>query len=176
MSDLTPKQKTFCEEYLIDLNGTQAAIRAGYSEKTAYSIASENLSKPNIQQFVQELADERSKRTQITSDSVLQELAKMGFANMEDFTTVREGLLVADMTDLTRDQMATIQEFTVDTRKDGDDTIEKFRFKLADKRGSLDLLGKHLKLFTDRVEHSVPEGVSFNMNFGNSTKAESKHD
>ena len=58
MSDLTPKQKQFCIEYLKDFNGTQAAIRAGYSEKTAYSIAEENLRKPEIKNCVQKLADE----------------------------------------------------------------------------------------------------------------------
>ncbi len=160
MADLNQKQRTFCEEYLIDLNGTQAAIRAGYSKKTAGSISSENLQKPEIQQYIQQLADERSTRTQITSDSVLQELAKLGFANMQDYTELRDGVLTASLENVTRDQMAAVQEFTVDTRKEynskdeDSDTIVKFKFKLADKRSSLDLLGRNLKLFTDKVEHS----------------------
>ena len=68
---LTPKQKRFVEEYLVDLNATQAAIRAGYSEKTAYSIGSENLSKPEIQTAVAEAQNERSERIKISSDWVL---------------------------------------------------------------------------------------------------------
>lgn len=164
---LNPKQKAFCEEYLIDLNGTQSAVRAGYSKKTANEQASQLLAKLNIQEYVQELMDARSKRTEITADAVLQELAKMGFSNMEDYTKLCEGVLTADFTDVNRDQMAAVQEFTVDRRleKVGDntETIEKFKFKLADKRASLDLLGKNLKLFTDRVEHSIPEGINFNL-------------
>ena len=70
-SGLTPKQKTFCEEYLIDLNGSQAAIRAGYSESSAKEIASENLTKPNIQEALKYQIDKRSKRTEITADRIL---------------------------------------------------------------------------------------------------------
>lgn len=151
---LTPKQRVFCEEFLIDLNGKQAAIRAGYSKKSAAVIASENLIKPNVVDHIQYLMEERSKRTEITADAVLQELAKLGFSNMEDYTTLHDGVLTADLSNVTRDQMAAVQEFTVDTRKDGDDQVEKFRFKLADKKASLDLLGRNLKLFTDRVEHT----------------------
>lgn len=157
---LTQKQQAFCEEYLVDLNATQAAIRAGYSKKTANVIGPENLSKPCISEYIQKNMDKRSARTEITADDVLNELAKMGFANMEDYTSVSDGVLVADLSAVTRDQMAAVQEFTVDVRSEkgqggeNTDTVEKFKFKLADKRGSLDLLGKHLKLFTDKVEHS----------------------
>ena len=68
---LTPKQERFVAEYLIDLNATQAAIRAGYSEKTAQMIGSENLSKPLIADAVQKALAERSERTEITQDYVL---------------------------------------------------------------------------------------------------------
>lgn len=160
VSELKAKQQTFCEEYLVDLNGAQAAIRAGYSEKTARTIASELLTKPNIQDCIQQLMDKRSKSTEITAERVLQEIAKLGFANMQDYTRTSDGALVTDMSAVTRDQMAAVQEFTSETRTErGDegstgDNVEKFRFKLADKRASLDLLGRHLKLFTDKVEHS----------------------
>lgn len=80
---LTEKQKRFCEEYLIDLNATQAALRAGYKEKTARSIASENLTKPDIQKYLKELMAERSERTEITADNVLKELEKVAFADIE---------------------------------------------------------------------------------------------
>lgn len=71
MADLTDKQKRFCEEYMIDLNATQAAIRAGYSERTAYSIGDENLRKPEISKHIQFLQSARSERTQIDADWVL---------------------------------------------------------------------------------------------------------
>src|SRR6056297_478874 len=83
--ELTDKQKAFCEEYLIDLNATQAAIRAGYSEDSANNIGPENLLKPSIQKEIQKLKDVRSKRTQITADKVLEELARIGYSKITDY-------------------------------------------------------------------------------------------
>ena len=80
---LTEKQKRFCEEYLTDLNATQAAIRAGYSQKTADRIGSENLKKLEIKNYLQNLMQERSERTGITSDNVLKELEKVAFSDTE---------------------------------------------------------------------------------------------
>lgn len=71
MAKLTPKQEAFCQEYLIDLNATQAAIRAGYSEKTAQQTASENLSKPVISERIAELMKERTESTKIDAAWVL---------------------------------------------------------------------------------------------------------
>jgi len=71
---MTPKQKKFCDEYLIDLNATQAAIRAGYSEKSARQIADENLAKPYIKEAIQAATRERSERTQIHADDVLRDI------------------------------------------------------------------------------------------------------
>ena len=84
MAKLTPKQERFCEEYLIDLNATQAAIRAGYSANTAREQGAQNLSKLNIQEKIAELQAERSKRTEITQDRVVKELAAMAFAKLGD--------------------------------------------------------------------------------------------
>lgn len=83
MAKLTEKQKRFADEYLIDLNATQAAIRAGYSEKTANRIASENLSKLDIRNYIQECMKERQERTEITQDMIIDELRKLGFADMD---------------------------------------------------------------------------------------------
>ena len=76
MANLTPKQQRFVEEYLIDLNATQAAIRAGYSEKTAAVIGAENLIKPNIAKAIQEAQESLSNKTQLTVDMVVQGLLK----------------------------------------------------------------------------------------------------
>lgn len=76
---LTAKQAAFVREYLVDLNATQAAIRAGYSKKTANVIASELLAKPNIQSAIQEEMKKRAERTEITADKVLKEFAKLAF-------------------------------------------------------------------------------------------------
>ena len=83
MPKLTEKQKRFCEEYLIDLNATQAAVRAGYSEKTAFSIGVENLRKPLIQEYLQRLMQERSDRTRVSADKVLQELERIAMTETE---------------------------------------------------------------------------------------------
>lgn len=86
--ELTDRQARFCEEYLIDLNATQAAIRAGYSEKTANRIASELLSKLDIQEKITELKAERAKRTEMTQDSVIQELAAVARAEVKGVRAV----------------------------------------------------------------------------------------
>lgn len=77
---LTPKQKRFCEEFLVDLDATKAAIRAGYSKKSAYSIGHENKKKPKIRNYLRELLTLRCIRTQVTSDQVIKELRKVAFA------------------------------------------------------------------------------------------------
>lgn len=81
---LTPKQKLFVDEYLVDLNATQAAIRAGYSEKTAYSIGNENLMKPEIAKAIQNAQQKRQERTEITQDRVVQEIADNAFRPASD--------------------------------------------------------------------------------------------
>ncbi len=78
---LTKKQKRFVEEYLIDLNATQAAIRAGYSPQTAYSIGDENLKKPEIKNAIDKALAERSRRTGVNADRIIEELAKIAFLN-----------------------------------------------------------------------------------------------
>ena len=83
---LTAKQKMFVAEYLIDLNATQAAIRAGYSKHTAKSVGCENLTKPDIAQEIQEAMDERTKRTRLDADSILNEIAGIGYDEEEKST------------------------------------------------------------------------------------------
>ena len=78
---MTKKQKRFIEEYLVDLNATQAAIRAGYSPDTAGSIGSENLKKPEIRARIEKAIAERSKRTGINQDRIVMELAKIALLN-----------------------------------------------------------------------------------------------
>lgn len=80
--NLTDKQKRFADEYLIDLNATQAAIRAGYSEKTAKEIGYENLTKPHIHEYIQQRQKELSAKLEITQEQVLAEYAKIGFSDI----------------------------------------------------------------------------------------------
>ena len=168
MANLTPKQQRFVEEYLIDLNATQAAIRAGYSEKTAKVIAAQNLSKLNVQEAIEEAQNKRAERTEITQDMVLQELAKIGFSNMLDYMTKTDsGDLVPDFSALTRDQSAAISEITVETytegRGEGAEEVKRVKFKLSDKRAALVDMGRHLGMFKDKIEHSSDPNNPINM-------------
>lgn len=145
---MTQKQKRFIEEYLIDLNATQAAIRAGYSPDTAQQTGSENLSKPVIRAQIDRAMAERSKRTGVNAERVIQELAKIAFVNAAEVidpktATVKEDALPEDT--------AAIQSVKVKTF--GEDGLER-EIKMADKLKALELLGKHLGMFKDRIELS----------------------
>ncbi len=88
MQELTDRQARFCEEYLIDLNATQAAIRAGYSEKTANEQGARLLANVSVQEKIAELKAERAKRTEMTQDSVIQELAAVARAEVKGVRAV----------------------------------------------------------------------------------------
>lgn len=106
---LSAKQAAFVREYLVDKNGTAAAIRAGYSARAAHQIASENLTKPTVKEAIQRAMDERAERVQVKADDVLRGIKEIA---------------------------------------DDKEAPEQARLK------AFELLGKHLKLFTDKVEHS----------------------
>lgn len=94
---MTPKMQKFVDEYLVDLNATQAAIRAGYSKKTAYSIGVSNLKKPEIQAAIQKRQKSAAEKLEITRERVLKELASIGFAKATDFLTIQGGhVLIKD--------------------------------------------------------------------------------
>lgn len=146
MAKLTPKQERFCEEYLIDLNATQAAIRAGYSANTANRIASELLSKLDIQNRIAELKAERSKRTEITQDRVVKELAAMAFAKATDYAQIVGNMVfIKSTTELTPEQQAGIVGIK--------QTQAGIEVKL-DKTRALEMLGRHLGMFNDKLELS----------------------
>ncbi len=167
---LNRKQSRFVEEYLIDLNATQAAIRTGYSRKTAHVIGDENLKKPEIAAQVRKAMDERSARTSVTQDRVLRELAKIGFADLRKAVIWR-----ANVTGMVRDddgseRLAVTNEVQiVDSAALDDDTAGAIaeisqtdkgglRVKMHDKKGALEAMGRHLGMFKDKIEHSGPDG------------------
>ena len=92
MAKMTPKQKRFCDEYLIDLNATQAAIRAGYSEKNARNIASENLAKPNIKEYIENRMAEKEKTLIADQDEVLKYLTSVLRGESQSEVVVVEGM------------------------------------------------------------------------------------
>lgn len=152
------KQLRFIEEYLVDLNATRAAKAAGYKESTAYRTGADLLKKPHIQQALQEAADKRSERVGITADSVLKEIGKLAFANVKHLFDERGRLIPVEK--LPDEVAASITEVTAKTieGKDGDPLIIERKYKMADKKSSLELLGRHLKLFTDNVDLRNPDG------------------
>lgn len=148
MAKLTAKQQRFCDEYLIDLNATQAAIRAGYSAKTADQQGSRMLTNVKVQQEIAEKMAERSKRTGINQDRVLQEIAKLALVNIDDVVDLETGRVRETAT---KEDLACIQSIKIKPTEFGTEREIKF----YDKKGSLELVGKHLGMFKDKAEVEV---------------------
>lgn len=150
------KQKRFCAEYLVDLNATQAAIRAGYSPASAGSIGYELLKKPDIRARIDKGIAEQERRTGINADRVLRELGRIAFVsapdlvNMDD-ATLKEGASADDLAAIASVKVKTIPGPM------GDGFEREIR--LADKLKALELIGKHLGMFTDKVELNAVEAV-----------------
>lgn len=120
---LTPKRKDFCEQYVVDFKGKDAAIRAKYSEKTARNIAANLLTIVNIQEYIAELIAKRSKKTEITAEYVLTSLQEVAQRCMQKVPVLD---------------------------KDGKETGE-WRFEASGANRSLELIGRHLEMFTERL-------------------------
>lgn len=153
---MTKKQQRFVEEYLIDLNATQAAIRAGYSVKFANTNANKILQNTTLQAAIGRAMAERSKRTGVNQDRVVLELAKIAFVNMADISDMGNATIKADAS---RDDLASICSVRVKTFpcKSGELGIER-EIRTYDKIKVLELLGKHLGMFSDKlkIEGSIP--------------------
>lgn len=169
---LTDKQKRFCEEYLIDLNATQAAIRAGYSPKTAEQTASRLLRNVKVQEYISKRQKELSRSTEITQERVIKELALIAFSNNADYAHVVEkkmqveaGGALVDVLDkdgkpvmyrtvepVLTEELTEEQKRALAVIKKGRDGLE---VKSCDKVKALELLGKHLGIFTDKIEANV---------------------
>ena len=145
---LSDKQRQFVDEYLIDLNATQAAIRAGYSEKTAYSQGQRLLKNVEVQQAIQNVMTERAKRTEITADRVLEQYARMAFFDLRTLYKADGSLLpVKDWPD---EAAAAVAGFEV-VELTGDLPGVVKKVKLVDKRAALADIGRHLGMFVDNV-------------------------
>ena len=144
---LTDKQERFCYEYCIDFNATKAAIRAGYSENTAYSIGNENLKKPEIKKRISEMQSNLSETAGISALKVINEHAKIAFTGIAN---LKDGwMTLKDFESLSDDEKACIQEVqTKEARRaDGGDgiVIEMWvKIKLYDKQKSLDSISNML--------------------------------
>lgn len=156
---LNARQKLLIKEYLVDLNQEAAALRAGYTPKTARHKNHELFANPHVKAAIEHEMAKRAKRIDITADKVLTELAKIGFANMSDYIQIKDGSPIVDMSKMDRDKAAAIAEVTSEVYVDKDEaTVKKTKFKLADKRAALVDIGRHLGMFVDRSEVAVSGG------------------
>jgi phage terminase small subunit len=147
----TERQLAFIREYVIDFNGTQAAIRAGYAPKSARYSATRMLRNPLIQGQIQAQIQRISEKADVTATRVLEELARVAFADLSRAVQIINGRVhLLDTDNLTQDLRAAISEIS--------ETETGIRVKFHDKTKALELLGKYLKLFTDKQELTGADG------------------
>lgn len=162
--ELTGKQKKFCKEYIWDYNATRAAKIAGYSLKTAYSIGNENLKKPEIQAYINELQSKLAENAGISPLMVLTEHKKIAFSSIADLHNT--WITRKEFEDLTEDQKASIQEidtkirteyeYNPETEERDAVNVEYVRIKLFDKLRSLESINKMLGFNApDKVESII---------------------
>lgn len=144
MVKLTPKQQRFCEEYLIDLNATQAAIRSGYSKKTAYRTGADNLKKPQIKEYIAGRMAEKEAALIANQDEVLKYLTSVLRGQSKSTEIVIEGL----------------GDGSTKARKMEKEPSEKDKLKAAE------LLGKRYGLYTEKVEETVDMELNVNIDYG----------
>ncbi len=165
-TDITEKQKRFADEYLIDLNATQAATRAGYSPRTANEQGARLLANAGVKAYIAKRIKDREQRTEITQDRVLKELAKIGFSDIRKALswgsevvckdaesgemTISSGVALVDSALVDDDTAAAIAEVS--------QTQNGIKIKLHDKRGALVDIGRHLGMFKDKVEITGKDG------------------
>ena len=153
--ELTPQQRLFCHEYLIDLNATQAASRAGYKEKSAGNQGYVLLNTPKIKEEIQRLMDARSAKVDVNAETVLRELLLIATSDLRKVFNEKGSLLPVDQ--WPDDIAKSISGVEIEDLFDGhgEDRVQvgyTKKVKMWDKPKALELIGRHLKLFTDKIE------------------------
>lgn len=143
LAPLTAKQQRFCDEYLIDLNATEAAIRAGYSIKTARSIASENLTKPNIQKFISEQKEKISEELQVTREQVIAQYIKIGFFDIRTIYDDNGNLKpIKEVDDNAAAAIGGVETMELVSGKDSVHIADIKKVKIRDSKAALDSICK----------------------------------
>ena len=152
--ELTLQQSRFVDEYLSDpdRNATKAARRAGYAFSSASGTASKLLQIPHVKAAIEARQGKAADALGITEVRILQELAKIGFSNVQDFATLTED--GGSIRDIPREHAAAIKEITVEQTDNGKYSTKKAKISLADKKAALIDMGKHIGMFKEKVEHS----------------------
>ena len=152
MKDLTTKQQRFTEEYLVDCNATQAAIRAGYSKKTAKSQGQRLLTNVDLKKFLVNHRQRLAERTEVSADRVISELATIGFLNPAKFFKFDGGTAILDFSRITEDDAKAIAEIQQEVYVEKDGTAEgrmvkRTRIKFQNKLQALEALAKHTGVY-----------------------------
>lgn len=156
---LTDKQELFCQEYMKDLNGRQAAIRAGYSQDSATEIAYEHLIKPHIQNYIQELKAKRAEKLEISAEKVLAELAKIGFSDLGEY--LNEDYSLKALNDI-KGKTGVIASIQIDETENDFGKNRTIKYKLWDKLQALEKIARHIGFFEkdneqqNKVFHPAP--------------------
>lgn len=180
---LTPKKARFVQEYLVDLNATQAATRTGFSAKTAYSQGQRLLKDVEVAKAIETAMEKRSQRTEITQDRVLRELAKIGFTDIsavvswgskevafgyDDDGKQLPASQIGDAVMVHREVAPFVEAINSEDLPDEVRaavsevalTKDGLKIKMHDKRAALETIGRHLGMFKDKIEHSGPDGAA----------------
>lgn len=158
-AELNEKQKRFADEFLIDLNATQAAIRSGYAKASAHSQASDLLKNPKVVAYLATKRERLQAKLEITQDRVLQELARIAFFDSGNlFDDAGEPIPLSSMDEDTRRAIVGVELVTKGNAEMGIGEVQKI--KLADKKGALDSLSRHLGLFNDKLELNVNKDLA----------------
>ncbi|MFA5378486.1 MAG: terminase small subunit [Dehalococcoidia bacterium] len=148
-------QRRFVQEYKIDLNATQAAIRAGYCKNTAYSMGHQLLKKLEIAEAIEHELELCCERTRVTKDKIIRELARIGFANIGTILDDASGGLLDGLSEDDLAAVSTVKTKTLRTDKDSDDIILEREIKFHDKGKALEQLGRHLGMFNDKLDVTI---------------------
>lgn len=157
MPELEPMQERFVQEYLFDLNQTKAAIRAGYSPKSAKSVASRLMKNKAVKEAVEIAMAERSRRTGISQDRVITELAKIAFVNVGDFMDINHAKVKDNITPEDTAAISGVKYKSFDSDSGGG--VER-SIEMHNKIKALELLGKHLGMFNDKIHLETDNELS----------------
>lgn len=166
VAKLTAKQQRFCDEYLIDLNATQAAIRAGYSEKTAAVIATENLRKPNIAEYIEKRMAEKEEALIAKQDEVMKYLTSV---MRREYTESVVVTLCEERSVYEPDIEGKMRKKTIKTERP---EIVRIPARLADANKAAELLGKAYVLFTDKIQQDVDMNLNITVDYGDENEAD----
>ena len=149
---LSAKQRLFVEEYLVDLNATEAALRAGYSKKSAKQIGTENLAKPAVAAEIEKALKKRVERIEVSQDAVIQELAGIAFANIFDVAQWDgQSVNVFDSGSLPKSVLSAVSQVSA--------TAHGVTLRMHDKHAALVTIGKHLGMFAEKVNFEIRDGA-----------------